>query len=201
MNNQTNALGNVLGSIIAQAAQLPDTGVAAQYQARIGTGNPNSRVMLIDTSGSMDEICQGIGRKRRIDILKEAISCIGWQDYQLVCFNFKVVPIQDVRDICEPCGGTALHRAIDYAASLYPSQTLVISDGEPEDEYAAIKAAEKLSGTISTLYVGDDSNKEAIAFMSKLAKLGCGKPYVQSLNEGFQAIGGTISQALLPPSP
>jgi hypothetical protein len=132
--------------------------------------------------------------------MQEAISSIGWQDYQLVCFNFKVVPIQDVRDICEPFGGTALHRAIDYAASLYPSQTLVISDGEPEDEYAAIKSAEKLSGTISTLYVGDDSNKEAIAFMMKLAKLGCGKPYVQSLDEGFKAIGGTISQALLPPS-
>lgn len=200
MTNQTNTLSNVLGSIIAQAAQLPDTGVAAKYQSRIGTGNPNSRVMLIDTSGSMDEICQGTGRKRRIDILKEAISCIGWQDYQLVCFNFKVVPIQDVRDICEPCGGTALHRAIDYAASLYPSQTLVISDGEPEDEYAAIKSAEKLSGTITSLYVGDDSNREAIAFMTKLAKLGCGKPYVQSLDEGFQAISGTISQALLPPS-
>ncbi|WP_373545950.1 VWA domain-containing protein [Chamaesiphon sp.] len=200
MTNQTNTLSNVLGAIITQAAQLPDTGVAAKYQARIGTGNPNSRVMLIDTSGSMDEICQGTGRKRRIDILKEAISSIGWQDYQLVCFNFKVVPIQDVRDICEPCGGTALHRAIDYAASLYPSQTLVISDGEPEDEYAAIKSAEKLSGTISTLYVGDDSNREAIAFMSKLAKLGFGKPYVQSLDKGFQAISGTISQALLPPS-
>ena len=36
--------------------------------------------------------------------------------------------------------------------------------------------------------------------MTKLAKLGCGKPYVQSLDDGFQAIGGTISQALLPPS-
>ncbi len=200
MSNQTNTLGTVLGSIITQAAQLPDTGVAARYQARIGTGNPNSLVMLIDTSGSMDEICQGTGRKRRIDVLKEAIASIGWQDYQLVCFNFKVVPIQAVRDICEPCGGTALHRAIDYAASLYPSLTLVISDGEPEDEDLAIKSAEKLSGTISTLYVGDDSNKEAIAFMAKLAKLGCGKPYVQSLSEGFKAIGGTISQALLPSS-
>ncbi len=200
MSNQTNALSNVLGSILTQAAQLPDTGVAARYQARIGTGNPNSLVMLIDTSGSMGETCQGTGRKRRIDILKEAIASIGWQDYQLVCFNFKVVPIQEVRDICEPCGGTALHRAFDYAASLYPSQTLVISDGEPEDEWEAIKAAEKLPGTISTLYVGDDSNKEAIAFMAKLARLGCGKPYVQSLNEGFKAIGDTISQALLPPS-
>jgi hypothetical protein len=200
MFNKTNTLSTALDSIIAQAAQLPDTGVAANYKARIGSGNSNSRVMLIDTSGSMDEICQGAGRKRRIDILKEAIASIGWQDYQLVCFNFQVVPIQDVRDICEPCGGTALHRAIDYAASLYPSQTLVISDGEPEDEYEAIRAAKKLSGTISTLYVGDDNNKEAIAFMAKLAKLGCGKPYVQSLDEGFKAICGTISQALLPPS-
>ena len=200
MSNQTNTLSTVLGSILTQAAQLPDTGVAARYQARIGTGNPNSLVMLIDTSGSMDEICQGTGRKRRIDVLKEAISCIGWQDYQLVCFNFKVVPIQAVRDICEPCGGTALHRAIDYAVSLYPSQTLVISDGEPDDEYEAIRSAKKLSGTISTLYVGDDSNKEAIAFMSKLANLGCGKTYVQSLDDGFKAIGGTISQALLAPS-
>jgi hypothetical protein len=100
----------------------------------------------------------------------------------------------------ETSAGTALHRAIEYAASLYPSQTLVISDGEPEDEYAAIKAAKKLSGTISTLYVGDDSNKAAIAFMAELAKLGCGKPYVQCLDDGYQAIGGTIAQALLPPS-
>jgi hypothetical protein len=203
MPDQTNALSNVFGSIIDRASQLPDTGVAARYQARIGTGNPSSRVMLIDTSGSMGELCQGTGRKRRIDILKDAIlhgrgsanASIGWQDYQLICFNTLVNPIQDVREICEPCGGTALHRAIDYAASLHPSLTLVISDGEPEDEYLAIKAADKLSGTISTLYVGDDSNKGAIAFMARLAKLGCGKTYVQSLNEDIQVIGGVISQA------
>jgi hypothetical protein len=200
MTNQTNALANVLTSIVTQASKLPDTGVATNYQARIGSGNPLSRVMLIDTSGSMDEICRGSGCKRRIDILKEAIASIGWQDYRLVCFNFRVTPIQDVKNICEPCGGTALHRAIEYATSLYPAQTLVISDGEPEDESEAIKAAKKLSGTISTLYVGDDDNKEAISFMAKLAKLGCGKPYIQSLDEGYKAIGGTISQALLPPS-
>ncbi|NJR31537.1 MAG: hypothetical protein HC778_00060 [Chamaesiphon sp. CSU_1_12] len=51
----SSALTNALSAIVAQAAQLPDTGIASRYARRIGTGNPNVCCILLDTSGSMNQ--------------------------------------------------------------------------------------------------------------------------------------------------
>lgn len=190
-------LANIFNSIISQASQLPDTGMAANYAARIGTGNPNSKVILIDTSGSMGETCRG--GETKIQMLRKAIEMIDWRSYQLICFNSYVEPISDLNQIPYPSGGTALHQAIAYIQKLYSSQTLIICDGEPDDEDKAIKAAEKLPGIISTLYIGDDGNKSEIEFMRKLATLGCGKVYVKDLNTiNPLQLSTTINKLLLP---
>jgi hypothetical protein len=65
-------LVNPLASIIQAASQLPTTGVAANYHQRIGTGNPNIRCLLLDTSGSMSMECKG--KDRRIDVLRKAVE-------------------------------------------------------------------------------------------------------------------------------
>jgi hypothetical protein len=190
-------LASIFDSIINNAAQLPDTGTAANYQARVGTGNPNSKVILIDTSGSMSQTCRG--GETKMEILKKAIANIDWQNYQLICFNSAVEQISHVDRIPYPSGGTALHIAIKYIQKLYPSQTLIICDGEPDDENQAIEEAKQLSGIISTLYIGDDGNKGEIEFMKKMATMGCGKIYVKDLNAiNLLQLSAVINKLLLP---
>jgi hypothetical protein len=48
-----------LAAIIQQASRLPDTGLAANYSQRIGSGNPEIWCLLLDTSASMSVECKG----------------------------------------------------------------------------------------------------------------------------------------------
>jgi hypothetical protein len=97
-------------------------------------------------------------------------------------------------------GSTNLALGLKDITKLNPSQTIVISDGEPNDETAAIAAATELTGTISTVFIGDDDDKTAIAFMKKLATLGCGRTYVQNLGHGHLELSATIARLALPPA-
>ena len=163
-------LVNPLASIIQAAAQLPETGIAANYHQRIGSGNPDIRCLLLDTSGSMSMECKG--KDRRIDVLRKAVEALDWQSYRLFTFDSFCVEIPNPSALWATGGGTGLDLGLKEIAKLNPSQTVVISDGEPNNEQDAIAAAGLLSGTISTVYIGDDTDKNAIAFMRKLATLG-----------------------------
>jgi hypothetical protein len=187
-----------LSSIIQQAASLPDTGLAENFKQRIGSGNPEVSVLLLDTSGSMGYDCKG--RQTRLDVLRQAVEALDWQSFQM--FTFDNLP----RRITTPTalsycagGSTNLAMGLKEIAKLNPSQTIVISDGEPTDEKAAIAAAKELTGTISTVFIGDDGDKDAIAFMKKLASLGCGRTYVQNLGHGHLELSATIARLALPP--
>ena len=188
---------NPLSAIIQAAAQLPETGIAANYHQRIGSGNPDIRCLLLDTSGSMSMECKG--KNRRIDVLRKAVEALDWQSYRLFTFDSFCIEIPNPSALWATGGGTALDLGLKEIAKLDPSQTVVISDGEPNNEQDAIAAAGLLSGTISTVYIGDDTDKNAIAFMRKLATLGCGHTYVRDLGRGHAELSGTISN-LLPPS-
>jgi hypothetical protein len=188
---------NPLTSIIQAASQLPATGIAANYHKRIGTGNPDIRCLLLDTSGSMSIHCKG--KDRRIDVLRKAVGALEWQFYRIFTFDSMCTEIANPSALWETGGGTALDLGLKEVAKLNPSQTIVISDGEPNSELDAIAAAELLSGTISTVYIGDDTDKSAIAFMQRLATLGCGTTYVRDLGRGHLELTGTIRN-LLPPS-
>jgi hypothetical protein len=190
-------LVNSLTSIIQAASQLPATGIAANYHQRIGTGNLDIRCLLLDTSGSMSMECKG--KDRRIDVLRKAIEALDWQSYRLFTFDSFCVEISNPSGLWATGGGTALDLGLKEIAKLNPSQAVVISDGEPNNEQDALTAAGLLSGTISTVYIGDDTDKSAIAFMRKLATLGCGNTYVRDLGRGHAELSGTISN-LLPPS-
>jgi hypothetical protein len=192
-----NNLINPLTSIIEAASQLPATGIAANYHKRIGTGNPDIRCLLLDTSGSMSIDCKG--KDRRIDVLRKAVVALEWQSYRIFTFDSICTEIANPSALWETGGSTALDLGLKEVAKLNPSQTIVISDGEPNSELDAITAAELLSGTISTVYIGDDTDKNAIAFMRKLATLGCGNTYVRDLGRGHLELSGTIRN-LLPPS-
>ena len=189
---------NPLSAIIQAASQLPDTGTAANYHRRIGSGNPDIRCLLLDTSGSMSMECKG--KDRRIDVLRRAVEALDWQSYRLFTFDSFCVEIHDPSALLTTGGGTALDLGLKEIAKLNPSQTVVISDGEPSDEEDALTAAKQLSGTISTVFIGDDTDKDAIAFMRKLATLGCGNTYVRDLGRGHAELSATVQQLMLPPS-
>jgi hypothetical protein len=187
-----------LAAIIKQASRLPDTGLAANYSQRIGSGNPEIWCLLLDTSASMSVECKG--KQSRLDVLRKAVEGIDWQNYRLFTFDSVVAEIRNPQQLWNSGGSTALHLALERIIPLQPSRTVVISDGEPSDEQGALAAAKRLTGTISTIHIGDDKDKAAIAFMRKLANLGCGSTYIQDLGRGHVELGAAINRLMLPPS-
>lgn len=164
----SNALTNPLAGIVAAAAKnLPaKSGVVADHKQRIATGA--DVVILADTSASMFE---NAGRRRKIDILSEALATIRADLPSAATIAFDSLPrrltLHDA--LPAPSGGTALHLAIDEATKLRPRKTVIITDGQPDNERQAIASAAKLSGTIDVIYCGDDSDTRAIDFLRRLA--------------------------------
>jgi hypothetical protein len=191
-------LSHILSSVISQATQLPETGIAQNFTRRIGTGNPDTYCILLDTSGSMNHKCRG--EETRLDILRQAIATLNWQTSKIFSFNSIVTAIETPNEIEIAGGGTNLARALETIIPLNPCRTIVISDGDPDDENRALAVAEKLTGTISTLFIGDDGDKSAIAFMKKLATLGCGSTSISSLDRGHAQLAQKIDRLILPSS-
>ena len=129
------------------------------------------------------------GKDRRIDVLRKAVEALEWQSYRLFTFDSFCVEIPNPSALWATGGGTALDLGLREIAKLNPCKTILISDGEPNDEQDALIAAESLTGTISTIHIGDDRDKAAITFMRKLANLGCGNTYIQDLGRGHVELG------------
>ena len=189
---------NPLQNLIDQATKIPPSGALEEYAQRIN-GNPSGcSIMLLDVSGSMGEITH---EKRHIDILREALNRPLQPTEIAIAFNSSCHQLNSLQSIPEPSGGTALHLAIIEAASLNPRHTLIVPDGIPDYKKQALAAVKNLPGIISTLFIGDDSDTDAIAFMSKLARVGCGKSAVCDIRklENQQNLKAAIL-SLLPPT-
>ena len=166
---------NPLQLLINQAASAKPSGAMQTYRERLNPKSSGNTVILLDISGSMSEV---VGSKRKIDILRQAIDRRLLINEVVLVFSSGCDRVASFQLIPEPFGGTAMHLALQQAASYAPSHTLVVSDGQPDCQKQALLAARKLIGVISTLYIGDDSDVNAIAFMSKLARIGCGQSEV-----------------------
>lgn len=166
---------NPLQLLINQAASAKPSGAMQIYRERLNPKSSGNTVILLDISGSMSEV---VGSKRKIDILRQAIDRRLLINEVVLVFSSGCDRVASFQLIPEPFGGTAMHLALQQAASYAPSHTLVVSDGQPDCQKQALLAARKLIGVISTLYIGDDSDVNAIAFMSKLARIGCGQSEV-----------------------
>src|SRR5690606_21290112 len=119
-------------------------------------------VILCDTSGSMAERA---GAKRKIDHLREALRSVFRPGITIIEFNSVPRVVESPNDISEPSGGTDMASGIRLAAAETPERTIIISDGEPNNESDALEAAKHLSGTIDVIYCGPDNNTAAISFM------------------------------------
>ncbi len=195
-------LSNPLQALIAGAAQaLPSTtGDTDRHRARIA-GAGSGVVILADVSSSMGEAA---GRRRKADLLADAIAS-AWPDLPgatLIAFGSTVSAVPGPSDLPPPSGGTALHLALDAAAAVHPARTLVVSDGRPDSESAALASADRLAGVIDVIYCGPDSDAEAIAFMYRLARVGCGRVVVRDVaRESRPRLDTAVRAALGLPAP
>jgi hypothetical protein len=187
---------NPLQLLINQAASAKPSGAMQTYRERLNPKSSGNTVILLDISGSMSEV---VGSKRKIDILRQAVNRQLLINEVVLVFSSGCDRVTSFQLIPEPFGGTAMHLALQKAASYAPSHTLVVSDGQPDCQNQALLAAEKLSGVISTLYIGDDGDVDAISFMSKLARIGCGRAEVCDIrNPQNQARLNSAIKGLLP---
>lgn len=195
-------LANPLQSLIAGAAKsLPaTTGESARYKARLD-GAGDSVVILADVSSSMAE---GAGSRRKIDLLREALDSVHADLPAAVLIAFASTPAElpGPSALPSPAGGTALHLALDAAAQHRPRKTLVVSDGRPDDEARALESADRLPGVIDVIYCGPDGDAEALAFMSRLARVGGGRVVVRDVaREARPRLDGAVRRALGLPAP
>lgn len=187
---------NPLQLLINQAASAKPSGAMQTYRERLNPKSSSNSVILLDISGSMDKV---VGSKRKIDILRQAVDRQLLTHEVVLVFSSRCDRIASFQSIPEPFGGTAMHLALQKATSYAPSHTLVVSDGQPDCQKQALLAAETLSGVISTLYIGDDSDVDAILFMSKLARIGCGRAQVCDIrNPQNQVRLNSVIKSLLP---
>lgn len=190
-------LTNPLESILSQAAQLPESGALKAIDERLNA-NSNLSLILLDTSLSMAHYLKS--GERKIDILRNAISRPIEVKKIAIAFSSNAQVITGFANIPEPNGGTNMEGAIALAATYKPSSTLIISDGVPDSEAKALSAAQKLTGVINCLFIGNEEDTGAIAFMKKLARIGCGQATVCDISklDGVPRLKSAIA-LLLPP--
>jgi len=174
-------LTNPLQALIAGASKsLPaTTGQTERFRARI-EGAGAGVVILADVSSSMDERS---GRRSKIQVLAEALDGL-WAELpgaRLIAFGSTASEIASPAELPSPSGGTALHLALELAALSRPAKTVVISDGRPDHESAALAVADRLSGVIEVVYCGPDSDQQAIVFMYRLARAGGGRVFIRDV--------------------
>lgn len=157
-------------------------------------------VILIDASSSMDTPV--MGGKRRIDLLSAILENVLTPGMHLVAFSDTLVPLEPGQRLPEPGGSTAMHLALEHAATLSPKSVIVISDGQPDDDKAALAAARALKCIISTFYCGDESDRRAISFLRSLAlcsRGGVGRPQIADLRKP-EKLTGELRLLLAAPS-
>src|SRR3972149_5766281 len=98
-------------------------------------------VLLLDTRGSMDSPAESPG-ERRIDALRGVVATLRQKQlaFRQLSFNSDFM-WTDI--IPEPSGGTNLSGALDFVGQIKPEHLIIISDGEPDSQDAAMASAKK----------------------------------------------------------
>lgn len=162
---------------------------------RVGKKTPkNAELILADLSSSM--------YGQPYQILSQALKPLA-QSAHVIAFNDSIFEV-NADNLPRPDGTTALHLALDKAATLEPLHVLVISDGAPNSQNQAFDSAKVLAAEciIDVLFVGSANDERCIEFMKKLAEIGRGR--YQSLDlSGATALmlGSKVNDMLALPSP
>jgi Mg-chelatase subunit ChlD len=159
----------VPGSISAVAA----TSAISIAEAFLGA----DIIAIVDVSGSMREHDSRGGRSRYAVAVEELrrLQERNVGKVAVVAFNGAV-------EFCpagippEPMGGTDLAGALRFVKVADGCvRFVVISDGQPDDEQEALAVAKDFASRIDAIFVGDEADSRASAFLRKLAAAHGGK--------------------------
>lgn len=136
--------------------------------------------MLLDCSGSMGSAMKN--GKSRMEGLREAVRDIqAEKEMRMVQFGWSNEP-SFITSIPDASGGTPLHLAITFAKNNGSGRAIVISDGYPDDQQAALRAAQDFGGRIDVVFVGDPG-ESGEAFLKMLAESTGGTSFTGDLTD------------------
>jgi hypothetical protein len=140
---------------------------------------------------------------QRIDRLKDAVRLYREQSphVRLVAFDTGFRTIGDVSEIGLPAGGTNLHLALDYAASVSAGKVVVFTDGEPTDEAACFEAASRIPGVVNAIFCGDGGDDGGRRFCDRLARDNGGQSVAKDIAKGQAMICDEVADLLGLPAP
>ncbi len=135
-------------------------------------------VVIVDTSGSMYEK-DARGGKSRYDVACEELSKLQADNPGKIL----VISFSNSAQVCLSGipyfegGSTNLDGALIFAKQYdIPGTTFfVISDGQPDDQNAALEVASQYQAIINTIFVGPESDRRGREFLARLSEKSGGK--------------------------
>lgn len=147
-------------------------------------------VLVLDRSGSMASAADTPG-ERRIDALRGVVGNLrskGIAFRQLVFDDSYMW--SDV--IPEPGGGTNMGGALEFCAKIAPEHVIIVSDGQPDNQEYALRAAKALKCKVDVFYVGPSADTGSRAFLESLANSTGGSAQSCSFAELETKIAGAL---------
>ncbi len=139
-------------------------------------------MLLVDVSGSMGETIASGARK--IDALRDVVSTLReTHPVPIAAFGLNAKPaVAFVEKIPDPSGMTPLDEGIDFSRQARATHIIVVTDGQPDDQDAALAAAKRFGGTIDVFFIGDENGYGA-EFCRELARVSGGAVNVTDLSK------------------
>jgi hypothetical protein len=189
----TTELTNPLLDVVNRALKSKPEGPAAKLHERFANAGSDV-VALCDVSGSMESYV-GSTHASRFDHLVAALEDVvkGFPKLVIVAFSSRAT-VSDVASFknqqqairkansgnwapkpFDALGGsTDMGGALEYVAGRWkPRKTILITDGQPDDQWRALEAVELLTGSVDCIYCGPDADP-AVDFLKRLARAGVG---------------------------
>ena len=157
-------ISNLVGGSIADLAKQSNQSLAETF---VGC----DVIILVDTSGSMDAPDSRSGLTRYTVALQELVQLQQALPGKIAIINFSST-VEFVPSGLPSFlgGGTDLTAALEFArvADVSGMRFIVISDGQPNDEKMALRAAKRYTNRIDTIFVGPEHDKYSKLFLAQL---------------------------------
>ena len=136
-------------------------------------------IVLVDVSGSMGRVDPGKVKTRYERACAALANLQASNPGKVAIISFESSPLFCPAGVPPAPGGTTdLGRALLFTqvADAVPGMRfVVISDGEPDNANEALNIARRYQNRIDVIFVGDETDRDAIQFMNQLATASGGK--------------------------
>lgn len=145
-------------------------------------------MLLVDTSGSMSDQIWKTG-ERKIDALRTTVSTLRKSHpVPVAAFGGRAIHLVEDR-IPDPAGNTPLTEAIKFGHNQGATHLVVVTDGQPSNEWSALEVARAFGGIIDVFYIGDE-NGFGLDFAKRLAAATGGSVNLTDINAPKELAAG-----------